>query len=62
MENLVTRTTEIEFARGTALRTSNNINDGALDVDVAAKCIDPAFVVGDVRVKRHEHEEANTSA
>lgn len=35
VENLVTSSTEVEFARGASLGASKHVNYGSLDVDVA---------------------------
>ena len=37
VEDLVTCTAEVKFAWGTAFRHTKDVDDGALDVDVATK-------------------------
>ena len=57
VEDLVRCTTKVKLTRCTSFGAPYDVDDGTLYVDVAAKAIQPSFVIGDVRVHRDEHKE-----
>ena len=58
----MTSSAEVKSARCAAFRASDDIEDSALDVDVATQAVDPASVVGDVWVKADEDQEKDSCA